>query len=93
MNQTHKNKVVGLSYKPGEGLPTVILKAEGTWADQTLAARDPLRGPAIVQDKELVERLMQLPVHADITPDLFKPVAAILVHVLAVASAQKGKNI
>lgn len=81
------NKVVGLRYTPGEGVPTVVLQAEGVWAKQVLAARDPLRGPAVVKDSALVEKLMQLPTDAPISPDLYAPVAAILVHVLAVASS------
>lgn len=85
-------KIVGLRYVPGEGIPTVILQAEGVWAKQVLAARDPVRGPAVIRNPALVERLLQLPVDAPISPDLFAPVAAILAHVLAVASTHKGKQ-
>lgn len=90
-SQSNLSKVVGLRYVPGEGVPTVVLQAEGVWAEQVLSSRDPLRGPAVIKDAALVERLMQLPNSAPISSDLFAPVAAILVHVLAVAAAHKGK--
>lgn len=83
-------RVVGLQYELGRGLPKVILKGSGKFADAILERRDPLRGPPIVKDEKLVRELYRLPMDADIGPELFELVAILLVHVFAVEAQQQG---
>lgn len=78
-------RVVGLKYEPGQGPPKVVLKGVGTTADRVLdQAREMARGPIVVQDEGLLEKLYRLPVDASIDASLFQLVAILLVHVYAV---------
>lgn len=77
-------RVVGLRYRPEEGLPQMVLKGSGEMADEILRRRDWLREQPVVRDPQLVEQLYKLPVDARIGPELFQLVAALLVHVFAI---------
>jgi len=85
-------KVVGLEYKKGEGLPRVILKGSGKIADSILKSRRLGSGPAVVENKDLVDKLYRLPIDAEISEDLFGMVAIILAHILSV-DENKRRNI
>lgn len=77
-------KVVGLSYEPGQGLPRVVVKGSGKAAEAILQQRNVQTGPLVVKDKQLLEQLYRLPMDAEIGPELFQLVAALLAHVFAV---------
>jgi len=77
-------KVVGLKYERGKGLPKVLLKGQGYIADEILKRRDKYNGPPLVKDEKLVQQLYKLPVDGEISRDLFELVAILLVHVYAV---------
>ena len=75
-------KVVGLQYEVGEGVPKVVLKGSGRLADEVIERRK-LSSLPIVQDEKLAKELYKLPVDAEIGEDLFELVAALLVHIYA----------
>lgn len=77
-------RVVGIKYEPGKGLPRVILKGSGEQAREIFEYGKRLRGPPLVENKKLLEQLYRLPIDAEIGPELYKLVAALLVHVYAV---------
>ena len=85
-------RVVGLRYRPEEGLPRVILKGSGRLASEVVRRRDALRGPPLVRDEKLVRELYRLPVDAEIGPELFELVAILLVHVFAVEESVEGQG-
>lgn len=96
MSETKQNtklkQVVGLKYDVGEGLPQVILKGSGETAETILRKRSLVSGPEVVKDNGLVEQLYRLPIDAQIGPELFHLVAAILAHVFAIEASLKGKS-
>ena len=86
------NKVVGLKYEQGAGLPQVIVKGSGKMADAILRRRDQIDGPMVVKDAQLLEQLYRLPMDAQIGPELFHLVATLLAHVFAVEHKLKGER-
>lgn len=82
------NRVVGLAYEPGKGLPHIVLKGSGPVADEVLE-RGRHIGAAVVHDRELLERLFRLPTDSEIGPELFRVVAVILAHVFALNEKRK----
>jgi type III secretion protein U len=77
---THGERIVGLRYRPGETpIPLVVCKGRGEAAMRMLAeARD--LGLPIVDNAELVAALAtRHAVGATVVPDLFGPVAELLV--------------
>lgn len=92
-NEHNKNKkVVGIAYEPGKGLPRVVVKGNGPMAEQILRNRDPVEGPALVKDPLLLQQLYRLPMDAEIGPELFQLVAALLAHVFAVEQRLKEEQ-
>lgn len=84
------SRVVGLAYEPGQGLPRVVLKGSGELAQQIVAEGGKLRyNLPVVQDEKLLDALFRLPTDAEIGPELFEMVAALLAHVYAVDSKMK----
>lgn len=83
-------RVVGLRYAAGEGLPRILLKGAGPLAEALL--RDPA-APTKVHNPSLLDALYRLPVDSAIGPELFQAVAAILAHVLAVDALQTKGSI
>jgi flagellar biosynthesis protein len=77
-------RVVGLRYRPEDGLPQIVVKGSGQMAEEILHRRDWLREQPVVKDPQLVEQLYKLPIDARIGPELFQLVAALLVHVFAI---------
>ena len=53
------NKVIGLAYKPGEGLPRVVVKGHGEIADEIIKAKRLGSGPRVIKNKELVDLQVQ----------------------------------
>jgi flagellar biosynthesis protein len=84
-------RVVGLQYELGEGLPRVILKGSGKYAEAIIERREALRGPPIVKDEKLLRELYRLPMDSEIGPELFELVAVLLVHVFAVEAREEGE--
>jgi flagellar biosynthesis protein len=82
------NRVVGIAYEPGEGLPHIVLKGAGPLADEVLE-RGRRIGAPVVHDRDLVERLFRLPTDSEIGPELFRIVAVILAHVFALNEKRK----
>jgi len=84
MIEKKENKVVGLKYELGEGLPAVILKGSGETADSIIDLAKKIQGPEIVEDKELLKKLYRMPIDAEISPELYDLVALVLAHVFTV---------
>jgi len=82
------NKVVGIAYEPGEGLPHIVLKGTGPLAEEVLKRGRQIGAP-VVHDRDLVERLFRLPTDSEIGPELFRVVAVILAHVFALNERRK----
>jgi flagellar biosynthesis protein len=85
-------RVVGLRYEPGAGLPQVIVKGSGKMAEHILQLGSAQNGPLLVKDKQLLEQLYRLPMDAEIGPELFQLVAALLAHVFAVEQRTKEEQ-
>lgn len=92
MSAGESKKVVGLGYEPGQGLPRVVVKGSGKMAEEILRRRDPDEGPMLVKDPKLLEQLYRLPMDAEIGPELFQLVAALLAHVFAVEQRLKEER-
>jgi flagellar biosynthesis protein len=74
-------KVIGIRYRADEGLPRVILKGAGYFADDILdKGRSIKKSPLVIRNKELVDQLYRLPVDTEIRPELFELVATVLAH-------------
>lgn len=86
------DKVVGLSFDLDAGsAPTVVLKGAGADAAEIVRAGGRAEVP-IVHDPALVQALYRVPMDAPVSRELFPVMAALIVHVLNVDSAQKGVN-
>ncbi|NPB09074.1 MAG: hypothetical protein GXO17_01845 [Thermodesulfobacteria bacterium] len=71
-------KAVALKYEPGEdAAPRVVAKGEGKLAERILALAEEA-GLPIREDRELVEALMKLEIEAQVPPELYEAVAAVL---------------
>ena len=84
MNPDDKlQRVVGVSYEPGEMAPTVVLKSAGVGAEAVLdAARRASEPPLVVRDAALVEQLYRIPIDAPVGRELFPVMATLLAHVV-----------
>ena len=82
-NRKRRDRVraAALSYKPGsDNAPQVVARGEGKIAEQIIAlARE--HGVPITEDPDLVEILSKMDVGEEISPDLYKVVAELLVFV------------
>jgi type III secretion system FlhB-like substrate exporter len=76
------SKVVGVSYAPASGAPTVILKGAGTDADSLLAQARRRDDLPVVHAPALTEQLYRTPLDAPVAKELFPVMAALLAHVL-----------
>jgi len=86
-------KVVGIKYDLEDGLPRVILKGAGHFADEILKKGESVKGrPLVVEDEKLVNQLYRLPVDADIRPELFELVATVLAHLYSVEAKYGEKE-
>ncbi len=85
-------KVVGLQYEPGDGLPKVIVKGSGKIAEKILQKKTLRGSPKVFKNKELVDKLFRLPVDAEISRDTFQLVAILLAHVFSIEEKLKQKN-
>jgi len=92
MEHDRDKKVVGIAYEPGKGLPRVVVKGSGPMAEQVLREHDPAAGPLLVKDPQLLQQLYRLPMDAEIGPELFQLVAALLAHVFAVEQRLKEEQ-
>lgn len=82
-------KVIGLEYQPQSGLPQIILKGSGPLAEEILKQRLLTGKQTVFKNPELTEQLYRLPMDSYIGPELFRVVAVILAHVLAVDAKNK----
>lgn len=82
-------KVVGLEYSPEAGLPQVTIKGAGPLAEEILEHRWKAGHPKVIRDAALTEQLYRLPIDSQIGTELFRAVAVVLAHVLAL-DAKKG---
>ena len=92
VRQGEQQRVVGIKYEKGKGLPRVILKGQGYIADEMLKRRDKHNGPPLVKDEKLVQQLYRLPIDGEIGRDLFELVAILLVHVYAVEKTKQEET-
>jgi flagellar biosynthesis protein len=87
------DRVVGLHYEPGEGLPQVIVKGSGAQAREIIDRAKKLRGgPQVVKDEALLGKLYRLPIDAEIGPELFQLVAILLAHVFSIEKNLETKQ-
>lgn len=88
-------KAVGLRYDPGHGLPQLVFKGVGSLADEAVRRSIRMGGPRVVKNAELVNQLYRLPIDAPIGTDLFRAVAIVMAHVLAVdvKRNERGSNV
>jgi type III secretion system FlhB-like substrate exporter len=87
-------RIVGLKYQPSDGAPQVILKASGVLAEEVLRRRRHAAEAApVVRNEALLEQLYRLPVDGQIGPELYRAVAVLLAHVLAVEEDLKGARL
>ena len=84
-------KVIGLAYKPGEGLPKIVVKGHGKAAEEIMKKKSLGYGPRVIKDKQLVDKLYRLPVDAEISQETFYLVATVLSHVFAIEEKLKNK--
>lgn len=92
MSEFAPMRLIGLRYEPAQGLPEVILKASGQAAEEVLRSRQRMaRAPQVVRNPALLEQLYRLPVDGRIGPELYRVVAILLAHVLAVEAGLRGK--
>ena len=83
MTDEKLQRVVGVSYEPGEMAPTVVLKGAGIAAESVLdAARRSSEPPPVVRDAALVDQLYRIPIDAPIGRELFPVMATLLAHVV-----------
>ena len=83
MTDEKLQRVVGVSYEPGEMAPTVVLKSAGVGAQAVLeAARHGSDAPPVVRDAALVDQLYRIPIDAPIGRELFPVMATLLAHVV-----------
>lgn len=88
-------RVVGLSYggETGHVLPRLVLKGAGPAAGDIRNAFVRRHGVhRVVRDDALVDKLFRLPAEAEISPDLYRLVALLLVHVFAVEALLRSKR-
>jgi type III secretion system FlhB-like substrate exporter len=76
------NKVVGVSYSPEDGTPSVILKGAGADADSLLAQARRRDDLPVVHAPTLTEHLYRTPLDTPVAKELFPVMAALLAHVL-----------
>jgi type III secretion system FlhB-like substrate exporter len=76
------SKVVGVSYAPDSGAPTVILKGAGADADSLLAQARRRDDLPVVHAPALTEQLYRTPLDAPVAKELFPVMAALLAYVL-----------
>jgi len=91
MNSDDKTmqKVIGLAYKPGEGLPKIVVKGHGKIAEEVIKNRLLGSGVKVIKNKKLVDKLYRLPVDAEISQETFHLVATVLSHVFSVEEKLK----
>ncbi len=71
-------KAVALKYEPGkDAAPRVVAKGKGPLAEKILALAQEA-GVPLREDQELVEALMKLEIEAQVPPELYEAVAAVL---------------
>ena len=93
MQESDSNKkVIGLAYKPAEGLPKVVVKGRGKIADEIVKSKKLGAGPRVIKNKELVDKLYRLPVDAEISQDTFYLVATVLSHVFSIEEKLKKES-
>jgi len=90
--ENRQTKVVALRYDPACGLPQLVFKGAGPLADEVVRRSIQGRGPKIFKDEGLVDRLYRLPVDAPIGADLFRAVAIVLAHLLAIEASVNERN-
>jgi type III secretion system FlhB-like substrate exporter len=76
-------RVVGVSYEPGQMVPTIVLKSAGAGAEAVLdAVRRTSDPPPVVRDAALVDQLYRIPIDAPIGRELFPVMATLLAHLV-----------
>jgi flagellar biosynthesis protein len=89
MTEKKTGKAVALTYENGADAPTVVASGKGRLAEKILAAAREA-GVEIVEDPDLVELLANIPLGAEIPPELYQAVAEILAFVYRVNSKYSG---
>ncbi|HSH35828.1 EscU/YscU/HrcU family type III secretion system export apparatus switch protein [Schnuerera sp.] len=76
-NVNKNKKAVALSYKEGYNAPKVIAKGKGQIAEKILEVGK--KGNIeIYKDDSLIEELIKLDLHDEITPELYEAIARII---------------
>lgn len=86
-DEERTRRLVALAHEP-QGVPRLVAKASGEAAEEILRRRAAGGAAApVVRNEALLEQLFRLPLDAPIGAELFKVVALLLAHVLAVEAA------
>ena len=75
-----RKKAAALKYERGKGAPRVVAKGEGKLAERIVELAKEA-GVPVLEDKGLVEFLMEVEVGEEIPPELYRAVARILAYI------------
>lgn len=84
-------RAAALSYKPGQGAPTVVAKGRGELAERILHAAK-AAGVPVARSPELISLLMQVDIDRRIPEDLYRAVAEVLVWAYEMSPARSGRR-
>lgn len=84
-----EKRVVGVSYKPGDAAPMVVLKGAGESADALLGKGREQPQTKVVKNATLVDQLYKVPVDSPVDKALFPIMATLLIHVLTIDEQNK----
>ncbi len=82
-------KLVGIKYEADDGAPKIVVKQLGKYAEEIVTERQRASDKRLIEDRELLDRLFQLPLYAEISEDLFQVVAILLVHIYGLDAIEK----
>ena len=75
-----RKKAAALKYERGKGAPKVVAKGEGKLAERIVELAKEA-GVPVLEDRGLVEFLMEVEVGEEIPPELYRAVARILAYI------------
>ncbi len=77
-----KKKAVALRYTEKDKAPVVVAKGKGELAEKIIEIAKE-KGIPVVEDKNLVEALIQVDIYEEIPPELYEAVAKVLVYIMS----------
>jgi flagellar biosynthesis protein len=83
-----KKKAAALKYERGKGAPRVVAKGEGEIAEKIIEIAKE-NGITVLEDKNLVELLMEIELGEEIPEELYRAVAKILAYVYKITGRHR----